>query len=77
VQTRLWSREAYHDAIRPLRLLSTLYTETGVAAEKERITQMLHWTGQHMIREEKSAPRAFPVEPPIGPRDPESAADAA
>ena len=77
VQTRLWSREEYHEAIHPLRLLITLYTETGVAADKERITQMLHWAGQHMIRVEKAAPRAFPAEPPIGPHDPDSAANAA
>ncbi len=73
VQTRLWSREEYRDVLRPLKLLSNLYTETGVSEDKERVTQMLHWTGQHLIRDDAPPAHAFPPQPPIGPADPDSA----
>lgn len=52
VQTRLWDRKQYREAVKPLTLLNKLYTATKAAEDKERIGQLLHWAAQRVIHED-------------------------
>lgn len=59
VQTKLQATERYRELVKPLTLLSKLYGETGAAADKERVGQLLHWSAQRVIHED-DAPETRP-----------------
>ena len=55
VQSRLWAKQAYRQALSALSTLAALYEEEQAYEEHQRVQQLIHWGGQALLRGEGSA----------------------
>ncbi len=67
LQSKLIRALRFREAMEPLNLLSRLYEESQSWDEKNRISQLVHLCGQHIVRGEGERKRRDPTLPLIRP----------